>query len=232
MFYRYKVFNLGSGIYKLTRTQLPLKNSCYYKRFRSKKLKNNILRAKRMIKLYCECNDFKYFVTFTVNNNHNRYDIDTLSRLISRYFCDLRKFCGTDIKYIIIPEKHKNGAIHFHGLVDCGIDKALYINKNGYPSCSYFDNLGNQVWKIIDSSDKAINYCLKYITKDMASLDFGKHLYICSKNLCIIPPMIDYVGDEKDIKFDYSTDFYSVKLYYEFDAINNFVDSTFYEYYD
>ena len=99
-------------------------------------------RTKRNIREIALCNNFDYFLTFTINSkNCDRFSLDecqnTLKKLIKAY---KRKY--NDFSYIIITEKHKNGAFHFHGLCKGLNNNDLYINNNGYLSSHFFDKLG------------------------------------------------------------------------------------------
>lgn len=99
-----------------------------------------------------------------------------------------------------MPERHKDGAYHFHGLVanvgnmklvDSGrvaIGKKSYIRTDKNKSYPTIYNLGgwNYGWSTatkINDSYKATNYITKYVTKDICADLKGKHRYIASKNL-------------------------------------------------
>ena len=141
---------------------------------KDKVLKSTISRAKRNVREVALCNDFNYFVTLTIADKDVRYDVDYC-------FSELRKILKqikrkyNDFIYLFICEKHKDGAYHFHGLVNNVYN--FYVNDNGYISCYYFDNLGfNSFLKIThdnDSKQKISNYITKYITKDFVSASSG-----------------------------------------------------------
>lgn len=150
---------------------------------KEKSLKATISRAKRNVREVALCNDFNYFVTLTVADKTVRYDVDFC-------FSELRKILkkikrkNKDFIYIFICEKHKDGAYHFHGLVN-EIYEA-YVNKNGFISCRFFDCLGfNSFLKITKDSfskQKVSNYITKYITKDFITSSAGSS-YIVARGV-------------------------------------------------
>lgn len=148
-----------------------------------KKLDNNLCRARTKIKDYILCNEFKYFITITCNNSFNRYSCDDLRRVVTNKIRYLRKKYHITGKYILIPEKHKNGAYHLHGVLDASFDSFCYINKNGYDSCFCFDNIGFNSIEEVNSIVKISSYITKYISKDFAIRGLGEHCYFCSRGL-------------------------------------------------
>lgn len=84
--------------------------------------RQSLSRSKRFIREISLCNDFDYFVTLTVNKeNCDRYDVDVcqdhLKHILKNYQLNMKKTYKKDFKYILITEKHKDGAFHFHGLM-------------------------------------------------------------------------------------------------------------------
>lgn len=81
----------------------------------------NLERAKRRARIavadYARCNPMKYFITFTLSASKvDRYDIDGVMRTASRWLDNRVRRHG--LQYVLVPELHKDGAIHFHGLVN------------------------------------------------------------------------------------------------------------------
>jgi hypothetical protein len=158
---------------------------------------NNISRSKKSVKDIALCNDFNYFVTITIKNDYNRYNIDNAFYFLSK-FCKKykRKYSSKNspFSYIFIAEYHKNGAIHFHGLCSVpsnAIDFDLYPrtirNKkdNKFYHCfssSIFDEFGRNTFQPITSKAKISSYILKYITKDCIRTSTHR-LYMCSHAL-------------------------------------------------
>ena len=73
----------------------------------------SLSRTKKNILEIALCNSFEYFVTLTVKLNNVRYDLELaqfeLKKLLKAYKRKYKNF-----KFIIITEKHKDGAYHFH----------------------------------------------------------------------------------------------------------------------
>lgn len=87
----------------------------------------NLIRAKRRarnaVKDIALSNEFHYFVTFTLDATKiDRYDINAVVKKLN-YWLDNR-VRRNGLKYVLVPELHKDGAIHFHGFInDClGLD--------------------------------------------------------------------------------------------------------------
>ena len=109
-----------------------------------------------------------------------------------------------DFKYLFVPELHKSGRWHFHGIgVNC--DKLKFeksgIVKNGkevYNINKRSFRYGFTTATKIESTEKVSNYITKYITKELVDMSKGKHRYIYSKNLA--KPESETLFEE-DLKF-------------------------------
>lgn len=81
----------------------------------------SLSRSKRFIREISLCNDFTHFVTLTVNKEMcDRYDVDACQSHLKDILHNYQRICkrqNKDFKYILITEKHKDGAFHFHGLM-------------------------------------------------------------------------------------------------------------------
>lgn len=81
----------------------------------------SLSRSKRFIREISLCNDFTHFVTLTVNKEMcDRYNIDVCQEHLKDILHNYQRICkrqNNDFKYILITEKHKDGAFHFHGLM-------------------------------------------------------------------------------------------------------------------
>lgn len=167
------------------------------------KLANNISRAKSTIYELALCNDWDYFCTFTLDKNkYDRYDLEKFHKDFTQKIRDLNKKEGYNIKFLLIPEKHKDGAWHMHGLIS-GIlasdvlefttDRALpkYINdklQRNENVCywkTYLEKFGFCILEEIKNIYKVSAYITKYICKDLdkSIKDINAHLYYCSRGL-------------------------------------------------
>lgn len=83
----------------------------------------NLIRAKRRarnaVKDIALSNEFHYFVTFTLDASKvDRYDINAVTKKLNVWLDNRVRRHG--LKYVLVPELHKDGAVHFHGFVnDC-----------------------------------------------------------------------------------------------------------------
>lgn len=80
-------------------------------------LHSSLARARRRILELALCNQWDYFCTFTLNPKYDRHDLDKWYESFAQFVRDQRKKHGTDIRYVFVPETHKDGAWHIHGLV-------------------------------------------------------------------------------------------------------------------
>ncbi len=72
-------------------------------------------RARAAVSDYARANKFSYFVTLTLDKEKvDRYDINASLRPLRWFLDNLVRRHG--LIYILVPELHKDGAIHFHGL--------------------------------------------------------------------------------------------------------------------
>lgn len=79
---------------------------------------SNISRAKNTILGYGKCNEWDYFVTFTLDPyKYNRFNLDAWRKDFAQYIRNMRRKTGYEIKYLLIPERHQDGAWHMHGLI-------------------------------------------------------------------------------------------------------------------
>lgn len=87
----------------------------------------SLSRTRRNIRELALCNDFEYFCTITVNSAKcDRYSLDEVQDNLRKCLRNIRNN-SDDFKYLILTEKHKDGAFHFHGLMSGVSD--LYVNQ-------------------------------------------------------------------------------------------------------
>ena len=151
------------------------------------KLANNIARARAKILEYGLCNEWEYFVTLTLNGaKQDRYDLESYVKRLGEWVSNYNKKFGCKLKYILIPEKHKDGAWHMHGLWHDVAAESLIINQHGYYDMPYYANrFGYISFSSIKSLDRVSKYITKYVSKDVTDRagDLGKHLYYASRGL-------------------------------------------------
>lgn len=153
------------------------------------KLENNIVRAKSRVKELILCNPWDYWCTFTISPHcYDRYNLKTYFKDFSEFIHGYNRRCSDvdKVRYIFLPEMHKDGAWHLHGFVK-GIRKSdICINQNGYLTWKqYNDKFGFISMDTIKDIDRCSSYIMKYMTKDISRnvSELGSHLYYCSKGL-------------------------------------------------
>lgn len=205
------------------------------------KLMNNIARVKSKVRDYAFCNNWDYFVTFTFNQeNINRYDLKEVKKRMGQFFRDYKKRKSYDFQYLLVPEFHADGAVHFHGLVKGIRDVDLYefslmdklpvyihdqIHKGFkvYDFIEFSKRFGYTTVEPIRNTDAAANYICKYITKDLISLPLHTCCYLNSKGLK--SPIIVHqdFGGILPKNTDYENDFVAIKWFSDFSSYGQIV---------
>ena len=153
------------------------------------KLENNLCRAKSTVRELALCNDWDYWCTFTLSpDKQNRYDLEAFVKKFSEFIHNYNRRCDPEdkVKYLLVPEKHQDGAWHMHGLIKGIRKKDLYKNQNGYLSWKQYDSkFGFISMDGIRNKEAISNYILKYVTKDtLRSVSkLNAHAFYSSKNL-------------------------------------------------
>lgn len=134
-------------------------------------------------------NKWEYFLTLTFNPDKvDSTDYDCVVKKLSMWINNFKKKYAPNLKYLIVPELHKSGRYHFHGLLaDIGNAELIDSGKKDKDNEVIY-NLGN--YKLgfttctrIKDLDRVSKYIGKYITKDLCCVTFGKKRYWNSKNL-------------------------------------------------
>lgn len=176
----------------------------------------NLARAKRrartMVRDYARANDFTHFVTLTLDASRvtNRYDIDACTRDIRVTLDNLVRRKG--LQYVLVPEEHKDGAIHYHGFINAAlplVDSGTLSKGGGTPhkprSARQREQWLAEGWNVVynvpawkfgfstaialyGERDAAIGYVCKYITKAQRKL--GGRWYYSGGGLAL--PSMEY----------------------------------------
>lgn len=134
-------------------------------------------------------NDWDYFVTFTFDPKKvDRYDYSAVSRKMSSWLNNIRRVYAPDLKYMVVPELHQDGAVHFHGLI-------ANIGNIGFFDSGYTDHQGRKIYNLdqykhgwstatpVTNSEAVSKYITKYVTKELLQVAKNKKRYWNSKNL-------------------------------------------------
>lgn len=171
------------------------------------KLDCNFSRARSMVLQYALCNPWQYFFTGTLDpGKWDRNSLEPFMTQLSQKIRDWRKEYGFKLDVLLVPEQHKDGSWHVHGLVNNLPDYCigrfyrldlsalglgwLYPLKlvdgdffNWYDFCLEF---GYCSLAPIRDPVATAYYITKYISKDLSqrASEVGKHLYFHSRPLC------------------------------------------------
>lgn len=163
---------------------------------------DNVLRALRRAREKCKdlafCNDFTHFVTLTFNKEYvDRYSYDDIYKRLRVWLSN--RVSRQGLFYVLIPEHHKDGAIHYHGFFGGKVDY-IYAktDKNGIDIYNIADfPFGfTTAIPLHDDYRKAVNYTMKYMTKDTVKIG-GRWYYSGGK---LKRPTIEYT-DHYDTPF-------------------------------
>lgn len=156
------------------------------------KLSNNVARARSKVQELVLCNPWDYWCTFTLDKaKYDRYDLKGYVKGLGEFLHGYNRRCGPGdkVKYLLIPEMHKDGAWHMHGFIKGIRGQDLYRNRNGYLSWrQYEENFGYISMKHIEGEDameRLSSYMLKYMTKEINNTvkELGAHSYYSSQGL-------------------------------------------------
>ena len=165
---------------------------------RDKSIRESMQRAKEKIYGYIMANDWAYWATQTFNPNViDRFDLDEIISKYNKRLRNLKSRNYAELKWLIVPEQHEDGAYHLHMFMS-GIpaDRLKYSGRDYYSS-----DKKRPIYNWLDTEDFGFNYYLyigeldslervkmakyvtKYITKDLAKNRFNKRKYWTSKGL-------------------------------------------------
>lgn len=178
----------------------------YAEQRRKRKIVYNIAKTRDKIFDIAISNDWNYFITLTYSSDKcDRYSFIECSKKVRQYMNNFRKEHLNDcpnFKYLIIPEKHKDGAYHFHGLIYLEDSGTLVLAEHQPKKCNYpVYNWGR--WKYgfstvtkIDNIDATRKYILKYVGKNIEE-DYvkGQKRFFYSQN-CLKPEISRFLITE------------------------------------
>lgn len=175
-------------------------------------LENAKARARSAIFDICMCNRFEWFFTWTISPDQiNRYDAKEVYRHLADFLRNISRRKG--FRYVCVPERHKDGAIHLHGLCILGSVKVERAHSP-YDGHELVDDVGRPVYNMTDwrfgfstcvpldsEYDRTVTYITKYIRKDMSEKVFGKW-YLSSRDLKKVPDIVKLEGETIENRFD------------------------------
>lgn len=197
------------------------------------KLSNNICRTKQKIFEYALCNAWQWFVTLTLDKNkYDRKDLRKFIKDLSQMIRDYKKKTGYNIKYLLIPEHHKDGCWHLHGFFMGLPEEVLHafrLNEHlpyrilqrlesgvqVYTWNDYAERFGYAVFEPINNHEAASKYITKYITKEAMNTirELNAHAFYASQGLNHSEILMQDILARQIISPDYKNDYCTVKWF-------------------
>lgn len=144
-------------------------------------------RARKRLFELAVCNRFDLFVTLTISPDElDRMDYKAVVRRLNQWLSNLVKRHG--FAYILVPELHKDGALHFHGLVT---EKGLKLADSGkrdkrkkviYNITNWRYGFTTAV-RLTGDYGNICKYITKYISKGTGAGTIGGRYYFHGGNL-------------------------------------------------
>ena len=137
-------------------------------------------RARAQLRRLALSNEFEYFVTLTLDQQRvDRYDPAAVTKALNQWCNNMVKRHG--LRYVLVPEQHKDGAFHFHGFMagDGLIAADSGIEWDGRPVYNLPQwTLGfTTAQRLYGTYSAAVGYCCKYIGKQQGQRPLGRWYY-------------------------------------------------------
>lgn len=172
--------------------------------FGHERSEQDVVRSRRrtinMIYDYSRSNCWEWFITLTLNPDKvNRYDYSECVKKVSQWLKYMKKL-SPDMLYLVVPEQHKDGAWHFHGLF-------ALCDGMAFTDSGKRDSKGRIIWNVgkyhlgfstatmISDLERASAYICKYISKDLCLATMGRKRYWVSRNLAL-PDVYEYYSED------------------------------------
>lgn len=125
-------------------------------------------RARAKLRRLVLANDFTWFVTLTLDPEKiDRNDGKAVAKALGRWADNMVRRKG--LKYVLIPELHKKGGIHFHGFFNaaCKVERSGHFDREGHEIFNLPEwPLGfTTAIKLYGDYPTAVSYVCKYIGK-------------------------------------------------------------------
>lgn len=141
-------------------------------------------RARANVRRLALCNKFRWFVTLTINPEKiDSFDDKAVIRRLNQWLSNHVRRNG--LVYVLVPERHKSGRIHFHGF----FNDVMEVELSGKT-----DNLGHPIYNLPEwdygfttaielygDYHAAVGYTTKYIGKSDEKI--GGRWYYSGGNL-------------------------------------------------
>lgn len=188
-------------------------------------LYSSLNRTRSALYMYARQCNWEYFITLTYSPDkiESRYDFSLCMKKAHKWIDNCKQRKAKDLLYLLVPEQHKDGAWHIHGLL-CNTTGLTFADSGKRYDGKIVYNLDD--WKLgfstatkVTDTYKVSNYITKYITKDLCAITPGKQRYFVSKSIPkpkIFTALID--SDEVDSFVQEVADSYGADLEYQKDV--------------
>lgn len=199
------------------------------------RLRASISRTRSRVFELTACNEFTVFGTLTLDKNlRDRDDLKAFRKAFAQMVRDLNKCRDEPIKYVLIPEQHKNGGWHLHGVfmglsegdlrrfelsekLPNKLRKQIAEGTDIFDWPNYRKRFGFCTLTVIRDRLACAKYVTKYVTKDLAktTLEKGAHMYFASQGLKRREVVARYqFGTPPVDEWDFENDFVKIKTLY------------------
>jgi hypothetical protein len=116
------------------RAEAPAKQRRENSEAQAEDQERSMRRARARVRRLALANNFRWFVTLTLDQQRvDRYDPAEVVRKLNQWASNQVKRKG--LRYILVPERHKDGALHFHGFFSdaLGATDSGHKDKAGRP---------------------------------------------------------------------------------------------------
>lgn len=195
------------------------------------KISESILRSKSKIFELAYCNPWDWFFTGTINpNKQDRTDLELFHKQLTQWLRDYNKKYNLKIKFLFVPEKHKDGkSWHIHGFIyglpvehlkqfqigdimGKGLADKVCKGDIVYNWVPYFNRFGFCDLEPIRNHEAVSKYVTKYINKELANsvTELNAHTYYHSRGLKFAELKRKGSMNWTDIEPTYKNDYCSV----------------------
>jgi len=195
------------------------------------RLPESVSRSRREFLKVALHNPWEWFCTLTLDaEKYDRFDLPKWRKDLAQWVRNYRRLYGCDLKYVFVPEQHKNGAWHMHGLlygvphehlsdfvVGVHPDKLIKGGYKNWERCA--NKFGFVSLGVVRSRQAAAIYTSKYISKTMGQgFPSNAHCYYASQGLdrgelLLRGWLRPQEGMEKECVWDFTNDFCRAKVY-------------------
>lgn len=159
-------------------------------------------RARAKVRRLALANEFSYFVTLTLSPEMvDRYDAAAIMKKVNVWLGNMVKRKG--LRYVLVPERHKDGAFHFHGFF---AGEGLEAVPSGHSDKQGHEIFNLPQWgfgftaaiRLYGTYSQAVGYVCKYIGKQGGERPMGRWYYSGGD---LMEPQKDYaVMDYRDLR--------------------------------